>query len=219
MAGRAGDEGAAAVKPAGRLIAVEGIDGAGKSGLVRCLAMRLEARGVEVVCTAEPTRDTPTGRAVRGALASGVRDPVRELALFTADRQAHVAETIRPALQCGAVVLVDRYYFSSAAYQAEAGGGPTAIVAMNERFAPRPDGVILLVVPPAVALARVDRRGGRSLFETAETLDRVQAAYVAALRGAAGVAVMDAQQDASVVAACAGAVVDRWMAQWMGERV
>ena len=159
---------------AGFLIAFEGIDGTGKSTQIRMLADRLSAQGFDVVTTREPT-DGPYGKKIRSLFAS--RDqltPAEELSLFMADRRQHVKDLIRPALERGCVVLTDRYYFSTAAYQGAAGHDPQAILTANEEFAPVPDLVILLDLPAEESVRRIrDLRG--DILNDFEQLDSLKA--------------------------------------------
>jgi dTMP kinase len=161
----------------GILVAFEGIDGAGKTTQLGRLAARLEAAGREVVRSREPT-DGPWGRKIRSA---GGRLPLaEELEAFTEDRRAHIASLIAPALARGAVVLLDRYYPSSAAYQGTRGDpalSVAAVLAHNEAFAPRPDLTLRIDVPVELGLARVGQRGAATPFETRATLEAVKAAF------------------------------------------
>ncbi|ADH85862.1 dTMP kinase [Desulfurivibrio alkaliphilus] len=160
---------------AGVLIALEGIDGTGKSTQQQLLAQRLRQLGLEVVVTREPT-DGPYGRRLRELFLNRASlSPEEELQLFLADRREHVAKLIEPALKAGRVVITDRYYYSTAAYQGASGHDPAAILAINESFAPRPDLVLLLEAPPAVGVRRVQEGRGESLndFEQEDYLRRV----------------------------------------------
>lgn len=142
----------------GLLIVIEGIDGAGKSTLARSLAAWLRERGRTVVIDREPT-DGPHGRALRESAKTGRLSAEAELELFMKDRREHVAQLIAPATARGEVVILDRYYFSNAAYQGARGLDPAAIVAANEAFAPRPDLVLLLDIDPAGGHTRIGARG------------------------------------------------------------
>jgi dTMP kinase len=154
----------------GLLVAFEGIDGAGKTTQAELLAARLRAAGLSVVSAKEPTSG-PHGARLRASASTGRLSPEEELAAFEADRREHVAQVIGPALARDDVVIVDRYYFSTAAYQGARGLDPEAILARNERFAPEPDLLVLLDLPVDVALERIRRRGGDgNLFERRETL-------------------------------------------------
>ena len=139
----------------GRFIALEGVDGCGKSTQAALLAAALRAAGHTVVETREPG-GTPLGEAVRGIVldSGGDMSPVAEALLFAASRAQHVAQIIRPALAGDAWVVCDRFVDSSLAYQGAARGlGIDAVWAIN---APAVDGclpdlAIVLDVPPAIA--------------------------------------------------------------------
>lgn len=150
---------------AGRLIVFEGIDGTGKSTHIGHLRKYLEARGVEVVQSFEPTRGQ-WGRLLRESAATGRLSVEEEVDLFLKDRREHVETLIAPALARGAWVLLDRYYLSMIAYQGARGVDPAAIRAANEEFAPVPDAAVWLDIPVSVALERIGSRGERDAFET-----------------------------------------------------
>lgn len=158
----------------GILIAMEGIDGTGKSTQLRLLADYLCARGCPVVQTREPT-DGPYGREIRKLYVNRDRYTLEEeLELFIQDRKQHVREVVAPALAEGKIVLTDRYYFSTAAYQGAAGMDPVEVFNKNN-FAPRPDLVILLTMSPEVSLRRIQDLRGEELndFEQEEQLRKV----------------------------------------------
>jgi dTMP kinase len=157
---------------AGLLLVLEGLDGSGKTTQAVRLEQRLRDSGIEVVRSREPT-DGPIGRSLRGGSGSPVLSPEEELAAFEADRRSHVEQRIAPALAAGKVVVLDRYYFSSAAYQGARGLDPEAILVANERFAPAPDLVLLLTLSLEEALRRIAGRGDeRSRFERRQFLER-----------------------------------------------
>jgi dTMP kinase len=166
----------------GVLLALEGVDGSGKTTQSQLLAEALKERGLAVVLTQEPSAG-PAGQELRRYLAGPSRhlSPVAELALFVADRREHVAQVINPALAAGQVVVTDRYYYSSVAYQGALGLDPARILAANEAFAPRPDLVFILILPPALAVARLAHSPGRrrQVSEDQDYLERVAAIYAA----------------------------------------
>lgn len=169
----------------GLLIAFEGIDGTGKTTQIEMLAEVLRRRGLSVVATREPT-DGQYGRKIRQLYQNRKSvTPEEELALFLDDRREHVEKLIAPALALGQVVLTDRYYYSTAAYQGAAGHDPQKIIAANELFAPVPDMVIMLEAPVSLGVHRVQKLRGETLndFEQEETLTRV-AKIFAGLKGA-----------------------------------
>ena len=158
----------------GLLIAFEGVDGSGKSTQARKLAEHFRAQGREVVLTREPT-DGPWGRKIREARFTARLSPADELNAFIEDRRQHVTEEIAPALARGAVVIIDRYYYSTAAYQGARGLNPQELLATNRAFAPKPDVVVLVDVTADQALERISSRGeGQDLFETKAALTAVR---------------------------------------------
>jgi dTMP kinase len=165
----------------GLLVVLEGIDGSGKSTLLRGLAEAVEARGFRVVRTREPT-DGPYGRKIRALAASGREavTPEEEFQLFHEDRKLHVAEVVRPALARGDVVIQDRSYFSSVAYQGQRGLDRARLLRESESIAPRPDLLFVIDLPAEVALERIraSRRGADD-FESKETLEEVRRAFLA----------------------------------------
>ena len=162
----------------GLLIAFEGIDGTGKSTQLPLLADWLRGQGCAVVETREPT-DGPYGREIRALYRDRSRvSRQRELELFVLDRRQHVTECILPALEQGRIVLTDRYYFSTAAYQGAGGSDANAIFAANA-FAPEPDLVLLLTLPVGEGVARIRDLRGETLndFEQQEQLEKVAALF------------------------------------------
>jgi dTMP kinase len=151
----------------GRLIAFEGVEGAGKSTQLELLRRQLEGRGREVVVTREPG-GTPVGERVRALLLDPEVEihPRAEALLFAAARAELVERVIRPALERGAVVLCDRYLDSSLAYQGGARGlgrGPVEEVNRLATGGLLPDLVVLLDLDPADGLRR--RQGDRDRIE------------------------------------------------------
>jgi len=163
----------------GRLVAFEGVDGAGKSTQLARLAAELRARGRTVVETREPT-DGPWGRRIREMARAGERvAPAEELRWFVEDRREHVARVIRPGIAAGSVVLTDRYFLSTVAYQGARGLDPAHLLAEAEAEFPLPDLALVLDVDPAAGLARVATRGGvaEPAFEEEAFLARVVAIF------------------------------------------
>lgn len=95
-----------------------------------------------------------------------------EVEAFIKDRQEHVETRIYPELRAGAIVIVDRYYFSSMAYQGSRGADPEMIRIRNEEFAPEPDLLVILDLDPLSGLQRIKTRGDRANhFEQTHTLE------------------------------------------------
>jgi dTMP kinase len=158
----------------GLLIVFEGVDGAGKTTQVRLLDERLRRAGYEVVCLKEPT-EGPWGQKLRQLAQHGREEvaPATELEWFLQDRREDVEHNIRPALARGQIVVLDRYYFSTMAYQGALHLDPEEIQACNEAFAPPPDLLFLLHLPATQGWQRVQQRGTLSHFERLDYLERV----------------------------------------------
>ncbi len=165
------------LRPRGVLIALEGIDGAGKTTQAGLLEEWLRPTGIQVIRTKEPT-DGPWGRLLRESASKGRLSPSDELHAFLEDRREHVTRLINPGLQAGGVVIVDRYYFSTAAYQGVRGHDPEELIRKNEEFAPPPDLLVLLDISPREAIGKIRERGDTgNLFEREEDLSRSAAIF------------------------------------------
>jgi dTMP kinase len=167
----------------GRLITVEGLDGAGKTTLASGLVRVLGALGQE----AELLRE-PGGVAVSERIRALVKDPAltvdarAEALLYAAARAQLVAERLEPALAAGQWVLLDRFVDSSLAYQGAGRGLGVAAVRELNAFATgglTPDRTLLLRIDPAAGLARAGDRG-----EAADRLEREPPAFFAAIAAA-----------------------------------
>lgn len=152
----------------GVFIAVEGIDGSGKSTVSRMLADYLAARKKKVLLAKEPSNSF-WGRLAK--FLSGFTSADFLQRFFAKDRKAHLRNVIGPALQDGYVVVCDRYALSSVAY---AKNDDKARL-LNALFA-KPDLTIVLDVPVEVALKRLKRK--KSAFERREILERARKRYL-----------------------------------------
>jgi dTMP kinase len=161
----------------GQLIVFEGIDGSGKSTQARLLAEVLQARGHRAVFSREPTQGK-WGRMVRDSGITGRLSPQEELDLFHQDRAEHVTTLIAPALARGETVILDRYYFSTMAYQGARGFDPAILRGINEAFAPIPDLLFIFDLQVDAALARVGGRGPTTEFEKRDTLQRCREIFL-----------------------------------------
>ncbi|MDR2141341.1 MAG: dTMP kinase [Deltaproteobacteria bacterium] len=165
----------------GFLLALEGLDGAGKTTLAHRLRQELSSLGQRVVVLKEPTQG-PVGQKIRTLLKDGRPgwlSPDAELELFIEDRQWDVTTNINPALAQGGVVILDRYIISNLAYQGALGLDPAKILAANTQF-PWPDATALLEVSPALGLKRITQSRGEKpnlAFERADFLEKVQAVF------------------------------------------
>ncbi len=164
----------------GYLFAFEGIDGTGKSSCVKNIGNHLVSLGYPLVLLREPTNGV-YGKKIREILTHGREgiSPEEELALFINDRRQNVLQNISPALKEKKVVLIDRYYYSTAAYQGALGLDPGKICQENETFAPRPDRVFIFKAPIKLCLERIgkNRSGGPDEFEKSNYLTKVQKVF------------------------------------------
>lgn len=159
-------------------IVIEGIDGTGKSTQVRRLAEWLRGKGHEVVTSREPTSG-PWGTKLRESASTGRLSPEDELQYFLNDRRQHVEELISPSLAAGKIVILDRYYFSTMAYQGARGFDSTEIRRKNEAFAPVPDLLLILDLDVSDALSRIGARGDTANeFEKRENLERCRTVFL-----------------------------------------
>ncbi|MDI6699542.1 MAG: dTMP kinase [Candidatus Saccharicenans sp.] len=166
-------------KEKGLFIVFEGIDGSGKSTQVELLARRLRRRGLEVVTLREPTQGK-WGQKIRElSRTSGSVSPEKELELFISDRKENVARNIKPALVGGKTVILDRYYYSTLAYQGARGLPLEEIRRRHRRFAVVPDLVFILDVPVSTGLRRIkDRPVIYGHFEEKEYLKKVRKIFL-----------------------------------------
>ena len=148
-----------------------------ESTQTKLLQKRLEELGETTVILKEPTNE-PHGQKLWDVL-RGKRKATNEeiLHFFISDRNQHVEEKIQPALDNGTVVLMDRYYYSSMAYQV-AGGLDLDYVRNKHNFAPTPDIVLIFDLPVPTALERVRGHSEADEFEKEEHLEKVRTAYL-----------------------------------------
>jgi len=162
----------------GIFITFEGGEGAGKSTQIKHLAQRLTENGDTVALTREPG-GSPGAEVLRHVLLSGAAEPFgaeREVMLFAAARLDHMRETILPALARGAVVLCDRFYDSTRAYQGAGGGVSAAYLAQMEAIAVgdrHPDLTIILDIDPKLGLERVNARLAEQKSRTGNKMEVV----------------------------------------------
>ena len=168
----------------GRLITLEGGEGAGKSTVLETVRAQLAARGIDVLVTREPG-GTPAGEAIRSVLLDpGLKGlcAETELLLMFASRAQLVRDVVLPALSAGRWVLSDRFTDASFAYQGGGRGQPIERIAELERWAVaglQPHLTLLLDLPVADGMRRANGRGStdRIEMENVDFFERVRAAY------------------------------------------
>lgn len=166
----------------GKLITLEGMDGAGKSTHIPTIVAALEARGVEVVSTREPG-GTKLGEGLRELLLHQSMHPETETLLMFAARREHIAQVIAPALKRGAYVLSDRFTDASFAYQCGGRGVDIDKMRLLERWVQddlQPDLTLLFDVPVEVSIQRLANARSPDKFEqeSSEFFSRIRTAYL-----------------------------------------
>ena len=166
----------------GLFLVVEGIDGAGTTTQAKRLYEALQSQEIDCHLTREPS-DGPIGRLLREILAGDHKpnDATSLGLLFAADRADHLQREVLPALESGKLVISDRYYHSSLAYQGS-DEDRSWIAILNQR-AMAPDCTFFLQVDPEVAAKRrSDDDRSEEIFDHLDTQRRVAQGYLAVVR-------------------------------------
>ena len=161
----------------GKLIVIEGIDGAGKTTFAKALYEILKKKGINCVFSYEPTSG-PFGEKIKEALIKKEINSQDLRVLFLKDRKWHVENIIIPALEAQKWIILDRYYLSTLAYQSSQGLSLRELLIENETIAPIPDLVIYLDLPVEIAFKRIGNREKKiTIFEKREFLEKVIETY------------------------------------------
>jgi dTMP kinase len=182
----------------GFMIALEGVDGSGKSLQAKKIAKYLSEIGFDVLLTKEPTNGG-IGKLIRRCLIGDYKAPPERLQmLFAADRLEHLVTTVEPQLKEGKVVVCDRYILSSFAY-----GSLDVELAFLERINSGfrwPDITVILDVPAEECIRRIRRsRSHVELFEKAELLQRVRDNFILFAKRYPNVRVIDGNRSEDAV--------------------
>jgi dTMP kinase len=167
----------------GHFIVFEGIDGCGKSTQAKKLVAYLKKTGKKVLSIREPG-GTPLGEKIRDLLLHSKKtsiSPRAELFLYMASRAQLVDDVIQPALAAGKIVVCDRFYYSTAAYQGAAGKtGVKEVLHLAEKIArfPKPDRVFLLDLSAKASLARLTGPKDRMEQKGLAYMERARQAFL-----------------------------------------
>jgi dTMP kinase len=162
-------------------ISFEGIEGSGKTTQAKHTVRFLQGKGHDCVITREPG-GTRIGEKIRAILLDPLSkdmDPLTELLLYTADRAQHIKEYILPLLSDGKIVLCDRYYDATMAYQGFARGLDIGLIEKIHKLLfenLKPDITLLLDLPPETGLERAWKQinnGNRISQETRFEEERI----------------------------------------------
>lgn len=162
----------------GKFIVFEGIDGSGKGTQIKKLKDYLDQLEIKSFVTCEHTRDLPVGKLIETTLNGGEKiDPLSLQICFTADRRDHYQKVIKPALERGEFVILDRYYGSTVAYTDD--NMKQIMLDFNQKIVPKADLTIFLDVDPQMAMKRIgDGRSTKTIFERLETLTKSRESYL-----------------------------------------
>ena len=169
----------------GRFVALEGIDGSGKSTQIQYLSERLKEKQIRYYTTMEPT-DSPIGSLIHQIMTGRIKTDNRAIAaLFVADRLDHLLNDVNgiaPMLEEGVTVISDRYYFSSYAYHSVDMPMDWVIGANSQcRDIVKPTATVFIDVEPDIALERISKnRFHKELFEKKSRLIQVREKYLEA---------------------------------------
>ena len=164
----------------GKLIVFEGIDGSGKTTISKLFYKYLNKKGISSSWFREPS-DSKWGKKIRKL--ANVKDSIPiedEFFYFLKDREWDVKYNIQPALERNEIVILDRYYFSSACYQGARGVDINRIIEENRKFSPEPDLLFLIDVDIPTAMERIKRSRDieAKLFEKESFLLKVRKNYL-----------------------------------------
>jgi dTMP kinase len=171
----------------GILVAIEGIDGVGKTTQSIRIVERLTALSFNAVRFFEPTNETQEAQQIRRTLEHGpLTEPTDLVDLFLADRRHDVENHIMPALREKKIVVMDRYFLSTAAYQSDSRPWQE-ILEMNREFAPEPDINFIINWPADIAMTLIEKRdNGLTTFENETALINIRGRYLEMAREDSG---------------------------------
>ena len=196
------------------LVTFEGIEAAGKSTLIASLANDLTTRGDAVLVTKEPG-GTPLGDSLRAVFLDPAFqvDPIAEVMLLNASRAQHVADVVAPALKLGKIVLCDRFFDATIAYQGYGRGLDIEALLQiclmaTHRIAP--DLTFVIDIPVELSAERVRARGSADRLEREDAAfhTRVREGYLALAQRFSRIAVLDGTQPPAALAAAALAEIE-----------
>ena len=160
-------------------IVFEGIDGSGKTTLSNMTFNYYNKKGVPVINAKEPT-DGIWGNKAKDILQGNTIASASELMkLFLLDREDDAKKNIIPSLNDKKMIIMDRYYFSNAAYQGAMGISPDSIITENNKKKfPEPDRIYLIDINPDEAIKRIAMRTDKDIFEKRSFLEKVREIYL-----------------------------------------
>lgn len=172
----------------GKMITLEGPDGAGKTSVLEHLVRKLEKENKQPIITTREPGGVAISESIRHIILdvnNTQMDDKTELLLYIAARRQHLVEKVLPSLEAGKIVFIDRFIDSSVAYQGEGRGLDKADIEWLNTFATdglKPDLTLLLDVPTEIGLARISQNDHREVnrldLEKIEMHQKVRQGYL-----------------------------------------
>ncbi|NOX71523.1 MAG: dTMP kinase [Candidatus Micrarchaeota archaeon] len=162
----------------GKFIVFEGIDKSGKTTQAKMLCDHLKSKGIDCVFCSEPTYENPIGLLIRDWLNGKIEIESGEAItlLYSADRYEDLKSQALPALESGKTVVMDRYYYSTLAYENSLYGIDKEWIKKIHEFVRKPDIVIFIDIPPEVSIERAGNNADR--HEKLGKMEKVRKAYL-----------------------------------------
>jgi dTMP kinase len=207
----------------GMLIAIEGIDGSGKTTLAHTLSVSLEKQGYSIMLTKEPG-DSALGKEIRNLVCTQNIPicPLAQYLLFAADRAQHFTERIIPALAQRKIIICDRLSDSSLAYQSYGNGVSTEIITPINQWSMQNtpiDLTIFVRIPIEVALGRCKTRGALSAYEKKDFLQRVADGFEEIYKNRTDVILVDGTLSPQEMATHSMAKLQQWISNKTAQTV
>jgi thymidylate kinase len=163
----------------GTIVAIEGSDGSGKTSTAKRVVDLLHKDGHDAIYLKEPTNESGAGKLITYYLKHNIKIENGELiSLFMTDRIYDVQHNIEPALKENKIVVLDRYFLSTACYEGIEGANWENILRRNRVFSPEPNVWFILLPSVSECERRLDTRGGhRSQYDTLKEISRVRDMY------------------------------------------
>ena len=199
----------------GILIAIEGIDGSGKTTLAKNISASLEQQGFNTLLTREPG-DSQLGKEIR-ELVQTQNIPISARAqylLFATDRAQHFTERIMPALKDNKIIICDRLSDSSLAYQGYGNGLDIEMIKSINNWsmnAINPDLTIFVRVPVEIALERCGKRGALSAYEKKEFLHKVANGFEDIYKNRDDVIMVDGTESQEILSENIFTTITQWI--------
>jgi dTMP kinase len=199
----------------GILIAIEGIDGSGKTTLAKNISSALEQQGFNTLLTKEPG-DSELGKEIRELVCTQniPISPRAQYLLFAADRAQHFTERIIPALKNNTLIICDRLCDSSLAYQGYGNGIDIEMIKNINSWSMHaiiPDLTIFVRVPVEIALERCNNRGTLSAYEKKSFLHKVADGFEEIYKNRNDVIIVDGTENQDVLRDSVNSMLKKWL--------